>query len=120
MTSPVAFLVRLEHRRRIVVMSRKLCLGGELKTRKENNQAPGRIRISIFRPSSRPKRRSAEHLWFKTGFAYWYAMAFSVGLTFAMGSTELFGGSGPYPDEIQNPHIVAPQLQLGTYGVKPG
>jgi tripartite motif-containing protein 71 len=101
-------------------MSRKLRFGGEIKTRKENNQAPGRFRESIFRPSSRPKRRSVEHFVVKTGFAHWYAMVFSVGLTFAMESTELFGSSPPYPDEIQNPHIVPPQLELGTYGVKPG
>jgi len=56
----------------------------------------------------------------QTGFAHWYAIVFSIGITLALGCARLFGSSPPYPDQIQNPHIVPSQLQFGTFGAEPG
>ena len=55
-----------------------------------------------------------------TRFARWYAIVLSIGLTFAMGSTRLLASSPPYPDEIQNPHIIPSEVQFGTFGAEAG
>ena len=65
-------------------------------------------------------RMSVPRFVVKTAFAHRYAVVLSIGLAFAMVSTKLFGSSPPYPDEIQNPHIVSSQLQFGTFGAEPG
>ncbi len=65
-------------------------------------------------------RMSVPRFVVKTAFAHRYAVVLSIGLAFAMVSTKLFGDPPPYPDEIQNPHIVPPQLQFGIFGTQPG
>jgi DNA-binding beta-propeller fold protein YncE len=55
-----------------------------------------------------------------TRLARWYAIVLSIGLTFATGSTRLLGSSPPYPDEIQNPHIIPSEVQFGTFSAEAG
>jgi DNA-binding beta-propeller fold protein YncE len=69
-------------------------------------------------PVKRPE--DAHCLVFQIAMAHWPALICTIALIFAMGPGKLLGSSLPYPDEIQNPHIVSSQLQFGSFGAEPG
>lgn len=69
-------------------------------------------------PAKRPEKVGCVVL--HTAPVHLFPLIWAIALTFAMGSNQLFGSSPPYPDEIQNPHIVSSQLQFGTFGAEPG